>query len=221
MDIATAQQQRLDFARVCVEISAASELPKVIQIRNEHESVSVNIEYQWIPPKCSKCGVFGHSCKPKAEEPITGNDKVWQQVGKVLGGGGGTLEALTKVVPNAIGAAFVVHPDEEGVLLEDASSEASEELREVDQALMAKHKSTEGSSAPLTTTKLGLEVNSSSLSSLDPALQSDKEIEGHTPPDPPDDIYAGKSANKNSKAKKKKAGSGSKGGTSNSSKKGR
>lgn len=72
VDIATAKQQRIDFGRVCIEVSA-KELPRDIQIKLGHLSVKVDVEYQ-PPPKCSVCNVFGHSCKPKAApEPPASN----------------------------------------------------------------------------------------------------------------------------------------------------
>lgn len=64
VDKATERQQRLDFARVCVEIDAADDHPTEIQISLNGESVVVALEYQWMPPVCQICKVFGHSCSP-------------------------------------------------------------------------------------------------------------------------------------------------------------
>lgn len=44
MDNATEKQQRLDFARVCVEIEADAELPSDVQITVRGESVVVALE---------------------------------------------------------------------------------------------------------------------------------------------------------------------------------
>lgn len=100
MDIATAAQQRIDFSRVCIEISAKTNLPKVVQITMGQNSVNVPVEYQWIPPSCSLCNVFGHTCKPKADPLATNKNEAWKVIGKALGGGGDALEAVTKIVSN-------------------------------------------------------------------------------------------------------------------------
>ncbi|PWA79105.1 hypothetical protein CTI12_AA208420 [Artemisia annua] len=72
MDVVTATNYkygdgRLGYARVLVEIDASKELPKTNDVvyRNAlnevHCKKSVQVEYSWVPPKCSfKCEVFGH-----------------------------------------------------------------------------------------------------------------------------------------------------------------
>lgn len=124
VDIATAKQQRIDYARVCIEISAKADLPKNIHITDGCHSVKVGVEYQWLPPKCGVCKVFGHVCRPKPEPQPSIDDEEWKLIGKALGGGGGVLEAVSKTVPNATGPAFTVIPD--GFVDEDSLSEGSE-----------------------------------------------------------------------------------------------
>lgn len=63
------------------------------------ESVTVAVEYQWLPPKCNLCKMFGHTCKPKAVPVATNNEEAWKLIGEALGGGGDALAAVTKVVP--------------------------------------------------------------------------------------------------------------------------
>lgn len=110
--------KRLDFARVCVEISANSDLPKVIQIKHGNASVTVHLEYQWLPPKCNVCKVFGHTCKPKpVPEPMaTTNNEAWKIIGKALGGGGDALEAVTKLVPQDPGVQAKDRKDNGGIM---------------------------------------------------------------------------------------------------------
>jgi hypothetical protein len=56
---------RLDYARVCVEIDAS--LPFIHQFDMESklsdEPVLIQVEYEWRPPRCEKCCVFGHVCR--------------------------------------------------------------------------------------------------------------------------------------------------------------
>lgn len=51
VDKATEKQQRLDFARICIEIDAESDPPDEVQIKMNGQSVVVRVEYQWLPPK--------------------------------------------------------------------------------------------------------------------------------------------------------------------------
>ncbi|KAL0283633.1 UNVERIFIED_CONTAM: hypothetical protein Sradi_7222400 [Sesamum radiatum] len=59
---------RLDFARVCIMLDITSTLPKhvVIMVPKEDGSESackVDIEYEWLPPKCTTCISLGHHSK--------------------------------------------------------------------------------------------------------------------------------------------------------------
>ncbi|KAL0434434.1 UNVERIFIED_CONTAM: hypothetical protein Slati_2777700 [Sesamum latifolium] len=59
---------RLDFARVCVMLDISSKLPKhvIIMIPKEDGSETackVDIEYEWLPPKCNTCVSLGHATK--------------------------------------------------------------------------------------------------------------------------------------------------------------
>ncbi|KAK4384074.1 hypothetical protein Sango_3094600 [Sesamum angolense] len=67
-DAITRACTRLDFARVCVMLNVNSKLPKhvVIMMPNEHGGESackVDVEYEWIPHKCTGCLSLGHSTK--------------------------------------------------------------------------------------------------------------------------------------------------------------
>ncbi|PWA49031.1 ATPase, F1/V1/A1 complex, alpha/beta subunit, Zinc knuckle CX2CX4HX4C [Artemisia annua] len=60
---------RVGYARVMVEVSAKKCLPDIIEMvyRNKNGGEicrkSVNVEYDWTPPRCSHCCVFGDSDK--------------------------------------------------------------------------------------------------------------------------------------------------------------
>ncbi|KAL0416550.1 UNVERIFIED_CONTAM: hypothetical protein Slati_3486900 [Sesamum latifolium] len=56
----------LDFTRVCVMLDISSKLPKhlVIMVPNKDGSETpcrVDVEYEWVPPKCFMCQNLGHS----------------------------------------------------------------------------------------------------------------------------------------------------------------
>ncbi|KAK4384323.1 hypothetical protein Sango_3072300 [Sesamum angolense] len=76
-DAITRACTRLDFARVCVMLNVSSKLPKhiVIMMPNEHGGESackVDVEYEWLPPKCTNCTSLGHATK---ECPLTKMEK--------------------------------------------------------------------------------------------------------------------------------------------------
>ncbi|XP_071741701.1 uncharacterized protein [Rutidosis leptorrhynchoides] len=57
---------RPNFARALIEISSAKELKETIKMAIPNvDSTSkaicdLNVEYEWQPPRCSKCAIFGH-----------------------------------------------------------------------------------------------------------------------------------------------------------------
>ncbi|KAL0286397.1 UNVERIFIED_CONTAM: hypothetical protein Sradi_7149500 [Sesamum radiatum] len=67
-DAITRTCMRLDFARVCVMLHVSSKLPKhvIIMMPNElggESACKVDVEYEWLPPKCTGCSSLGHSLK--------------------------------------------------------------------------------------------------------------------------------------------------------------
>ncbi|KAL2248186.1 UNVERIFIED_CONTAM: hypothetical protein Sindi_2670900 [Sesamum indicum] len=67
-DAITRACTRLDFARVCVMIDVTQKLEKHIIIMTLDEDggetpCKVDIEYEWLPPKCTECMILGHSVK--------------------------------------------------------------------------------------------------------------------------------------------------------------
>lgn len=54
------ERTRIDFARVCVEVDASTELMKEVEIRDlEGHIFSILVEYDWEPDLCSSCKYFG------------------------------------------------------------------------------------------------------------------------------------------------------------------
>ncbi|KAL2228611.1 UNVERIFIED_CONTAM: hypothetical protein Sindi_1840800 [Sesamum indicum] len=67
-DAITRACTRLDFARVYVMLDVSSNLPKHIIIMTPDEEggetpCKIDVEYEWIPPKCTSCLTLGHSAK--------------------------------------------------------------------------------------------------------------------------------------------------------------
>ncbi|GKA50944.1 RNA-directed DNA polymerase, eukaryota, reverse transcriptase zinc-binding domain protein [Tanacetum coccineum] len=72
---------KLDFTRVLVEVSATDVLPQTLEI--EYLSISdrpgivgkLDVKYQWKPPQCTHCKIFGHTylafkIRPRTDEEI-------------------------------------------------------------------------------------------------------------------------------------------------------
>ncbi|KAL0313727.1 UNVERIFIED_CONTAM: hypothetical protein Scaly_2906900 [Sesamum calycinum] len=78
-DTITRACTRLDFARVCVMLDISSTLPKHLIIMMPKEDgkevpCKVEVEYEWVPPKCKTCMSLGHmtaACpdSKKADKP--------------------------------------------------------------------------------------------------------------------------------------------------------
>ncbi|KAL2244170.1 UNVERIFIED_CONTAM: hypothetical protein Sindi_0535000 [Sesamum indicum] len=67
-DATTRACTRLDFGRICVMLDINSKLPKHIIIMTPDEdggesSCKVDVEYEWLPPKCTTCMSLGHPSK--------------------------------------------------------------------------------------------------------------------------------------------------------------
>ncbi|KAF5204973.1 zinc ion binding / nucleic acid binding protein [Thalictrum thalictroides] len=59
-DEATCKKERLNFAKVCVEIPADFRFAKSLQLNMGGSVVNVNLEYPWKPAICNNCKRFGH-----------------------------------------------------------------------------------------------------------------------------------------------------------------
>lgn len=70
MDKLTAAQQRVSFARICVEVTAGAELPKSVHYYDENGTACTQeVIYEWMPSQCPSCKTFGHNCEqPKQKK---------------------------------------------------------------------------------------------------------------------------------------------------------
>ncbi|KAK1326173.1 hypothetical protein QJS10_CPA01g02066 [Acorus calamus] len=60
-DSSTANCSRIEYAHICVEISALSSLPEVIRLKEDGIIKELKLEYEWKPSSCKACNTFGHS----------------------------------------------------------------------------------------------------------------------------------------------------------------
>ena len=120
MDKITASQQRLAYAKVCVEIEASLDIPGNFDVKLWDGSlVSVYVDIPWLPTKCSKCSIFGHGDKvyPKntLEAETSNPTKVWipkvqkvSEKGKLVGMSEFGVEARKNESDNVIEKDMVV-----------------------------------------------------------------------------------------------------------------
>ncbi|KAB5556190.1 hypothetical protein DKX38_007099 [Salix brachista] len=64
---------RLDYARVCVELDASLPLVTKFDIKTDlfKEPLHLEVEYEWQPPRCGKCHLFGHVCSEDKGNTVT------------------------------------------------------------------------------------------------------------------------------------------------------
>lgn len=63
MDKLTTTQNRVAFARICIEINVGEKPPHVIYFKDEEgKECSQEVIYEWMPSLCPKCRTFRHDC---------------------------------------------------------------------------------------------------------------------------------------------------------------
>ncbi|PWA48598.1 Zinc knuckle CX2CX4HX4C [Artemisia annua] len=69
---------RASFARVLIEVDAASDLVENVEVCYESlgKSMNLRMEYAWKPPHCSQCKVFGHEDKACNKKGAAVEEKV-------------------------------------------------------------------------------------------------------------------------------------------------
>ncbi|GAA0159737.1 hypothetical protein LIER_16445 [Lithospermum erythrorhizon] len=70
-DSTSSTMERVAYARVYVEVEATIELPDFVPLTDDFGiEFHQKVYYDWIPPKCSHCKVFGHEHKDVDDEDV-------------------------------------------------------------------------------------------------------------------------------------------------------
>ncbi|XP_021730771.1 uncharacterized protein LOC110697694 [Chenopodium quinoa] len=81
VDQATAKREKLQFARVLIEVSISQDFPNEVSFLNEKGvSTQVRLKYDWKPVICSKCKILGHgvdACRKRTQKKRVIQNKAW------------------------------------------------------------------------------------------------------------------------------------------------
>ncbi|KAF8035091.1 hypothetical protein BT93_C1196 [Corymbia citriodora subsp. variegata] len=69
VDQRTENLKMISYARVCVELAAAKTFCDAITVHLNEETRLVEVEYEWKPVSCHRCGIFGHRCLDQVSCP--------------------------------------------------------------------------------------------------------------------------------------------------------
>ncbi|KAE8654519.1 hypothetical protein F3Y22_tig00117048pilonHSYRG00574 [Hibiscus syriacus] len=145
MDSVIAARDRLEYARVCVEVHVGSSIHDHIDVVPSDESVvRIRVSVPWIPSSCTDCGQFGHSDAPSA------SGKAAEDVGCVvattfsealeISSGKKNLVHMTirndlaKVVDATIGNSFAANSVPNGNCLANNSAEMVDVVKQAEQS---------------------------------------------------------------------------------------
>ncbi|KAL5724191.1 hypothetical protein ACHQM5_007483 [Ranunculus cassubicifolius] len=79
-DRKTESKTRAEYARICIEVKATSNFPTVVPIVVDKKKVfKVAVEYNWRPPRCKLCKIFGHCEETCSKQQQNNQPTVWIQ----------------------------------------------------------------------------------------------------------------------------------------------
>ncbi|KAI8555709.1 hypothetical protein RHMOL_Rhmol05G0195800 [Rhododendron molle] len=79
LDAFTQDHSRLTFARVCIEVDAAKEIPKSFVVNLGYgEPYEIRVEVPWKPQACHICKIFGHTTNACGVKPQAPPSQVWK-----------------------------------------------------------------------------------------------------------------------------------------------
>lgn len=136
LDKATEQRRRVNFARICVEVSNGDVLPDQINVNIETLGKRViNVEYAWKPEFCSLCKYFGHrenNCqakeewRPKAGVPNGGSLAPCSQKPSASSNGTTSEEMFKETTSEANNGGSAFRPQKDAESTNDTTANASE-----------------------------------------------------------------------------------------------
>ncbi|KAK9026244.1 hypothetical protein V6N11_039088 [Hibiscus sabdariffa] len=110
---ATALKHHLEFAKLCVNVSAVTVLPPSVLVDlGQGNTIDIVVELVWSPPCCSHCCIFGHG-----EENYESGNSGTKVVGSLdiieFGGNENASEFVSNV--DGFGSYFVGNEDDDDV----------------------------------------------------------------------------------------------------------
>ncbi|KAL5714608.1 hypothetical protein ACHQM5_016544 [Ranunculus cassubicifolius] len=76
-DRKTEMKANPEYARICIEVKASSSFPKMVPVVVDKRRVfHIDVEYNWKPPNCKHCKVFGHNEQNCSRAP---KSTIWVQ----------------------------------------------------------------------------------------------------------------------------------------------
>lgn len=79
-DKLTANRDRLEYARVLVEMEISETLMESVPLVTKRGSIHLPVEYEWKPLKCINCNGLGHAIKT-CRAPLR---EIWRPTGKLI-----------------------------------------------------------------------------------------------------------------------------------------
>ncbi|KAF5193761.1 Dna polymerase iii, partial [Thalictrum thalictroides] len=84
VDKLTEERRRPAYARMCIEVDTSCKFHKdVTMVLDQKKAFTIPVEYNWKPPRCTHCDVFGHTDKkcPSKPKKTEKGATVWLQRG--------------------------------------------------------------------------------------------------------------------------------------------
>lgn len=127
MDNATATGERLEFARCFIEIEASAKLPKSVRLDlGNGDWYESPVQFEWVPPRCSKCKTFGHNdihCPHLSD--ATDNISLVDKVSKGNEGHNSEIPVNAATIGERVCSTFISHNNVMGSGLHQPESDGS------------------------------------------------------------------------------------------------
>ncbi|GJW03154.1 hypothetical protein Tco_1562010 [Tanacetum coccineum] len=125
---------RSSFVRVMIELRADVELKDNIVVampkitREGHYTCNVRVEYEWKPPRCSSCKVFGHIHEERPKNTGAAEKKTVKKPSQTLRG-----------IPVGLKMSFKPHNEYQPVLKKPTASSSGNKKKDVKPIIEFEH----------------------------------------------------------------------------------